>query len=216
MRCDRGKRYACWVLRCAESRVSLFFIKSIETNYLNCFYHKQKQNIKKLSHRGHMQKRNKADAILNEDFYCKIFKTIRVCEGIAINRDRTVRCTYRQRSVSVCVTMIHTSSRLSAWTYNLFSPRPRFLSRQILRAVGIFSSLCVREKIACRIGEDQNRDAVRDRAARTITEGRKKKAVHERQQPAAGAFSAFDDARNASGGILTGALEPHYTRPKHE
>lgn len=59
--------------------------------------------------------------------------------------------------------------------------------------------------------------AARDRAARTITEGRKKKAVHERQATgaAAGAFSAFADARNASGGILTSTLGPHYW-PEHE
>lgn len=48
-------------------------------------------------------------------------------------------------------------------------------------------------------------------------EGRKKKAVHERQATgtAAGAFSALADARNASGGILTSTLRSHY-RPEHE
>lgn len=78
------------------------------------------------------------------------------------------------------------------------------------RAVGILSSV-FGEKIACRIGAEQNCSV--PRSSRVNNNGMVKKrneALHERQQPAAGAFSAFGDARNASGGILTGILGSHY------
>lgn len=123
--------------------------------------------------------------------------------------------------VCTCVQWF-TSSRLSARAHNLFSPCRccAFCDKYRRDRVYIVSSLCSLR------GERKNRMSDRRRAeprcgeiraAWTITEGRKKKAVHERQATgtAAGAFSAFADARKASGGILTSTLGPHY-RPEHE
>lgn len=46
----------------------------------------------------------------------------------------------------MCVCIIHESSRLSAWIYNLFFPRLRFLSRQISRGWYLFFVPCPEEK----------------------------------------------------------------------
>lgn len=66
------------------------------------------------------------------------------------------------------------------------------------------------KKIACRIGAEQNCDVARSSRVNNNGTIKKKEALHERQQQPAAGFSAFGDARNASGGILTDMLGSHY------
>lgn len=104
-------------------------------------------------------------------------------KSIAINWDKTIYYTHGLNAFA----RVRCDSRLFAWTYNLFFPRPRFLSRQLFR--DILSSLCARKKIACRIGAEQNHGGAR--SSRVKNNGRTKKRGSSARATATGSWSVL-------------------------